>query len=365
MSTGPEVADAPRPADAGPVETAADRSLRNPYYRYLMHLGLPLAVSLAAHVGVLVFLGLKTFNILTRAQIEVGEYEASLTESLADQMDRALNWAAADPLEAPEPDLADASFESLSALDVPAFDARELDAAEPGGGGEGGGLGIGDGALALLGTGGGAGAAGTGGLGGGLGGGGPRIGQAGVWDLSVRANRIAYVIDFSGSIIVVVDDLKRELKRSIGRLKPSQSFNVIIFYSSGPGKEERGQTESFRAQLEPADEQTRREFFAWIDRKAPQGETFPLQAMQRALALDPEVVFFFSDGYFEDRIVDEINRANNRARARIYCLVFDELYLSDASGLPPAEKEGARRLRRIAEANGGAVKIVTGRDLMR
>ncbi len=345
-------------------ENPADRAARNPYYRYLMHVALPLAFSVAVHVSVVGFLAFKTFEGLGPGRIDVGEYEASLTPSAADQLDKALNWAAASPLEVPDETGLDESLHELSALDLPDVDLGELD--RPGaGGGEGPGLGIGDGALALLGTGGGAGEAGTGGFGGGLGGGGPRIGLAGVWDLSVQANRIVYVVDFSGSIIVAVDELKRELKRSIGRLKPSQQFNVVIFYSTGGGRDERVRTESFKPGLQPADEATRREFFAWIDQKAPRGGTEPLPAVQRALAMNPDAVFFFSDGYFDESVVGEISRANRVARARIHCLVFDETYLGDNSGLPPPDKEGSLRLKRIAEQNGGKVKIVTGRDLAR
>ena len=95
------------------------------------------------------------------------------------------------------------------------------------------------------------------------------------------------------------------------------------------------------------------------------GETEPLQAIQRALALQPEAIFFFSDGYFDDAIVDEIARANRPSQTRIFCLVFDELLLQDTSGLPRRETEGVRRLKRVAEGNRGQIKIVTGKDLAR
>ena len=84
--------------------------------------------------------------------------------------------------------------------------------------------------------------------------------------------------------------------------------------------------------------------------------------MKRALALGPEAIFFFSDGYFDDSVVNEIARANRAAHASIVCFVFDEILLGDNSGLP-RETDGARRLRKIAEQSGGLVKIVTGKDL--
>lgn len=372
MASKPELtrATAEPPIEFLP-QTLPDREARNPYLRYLLHVWMPLAVSLFVHVVLLAFLGLKTFEVMSRPATGVGEYAASLTESLADQMDEALRWSGDDVLNAPDDMTPAPNFDDLVNLpDLRNVNPRDLDF---GSGGEGlgglgsgdGALGVGDGALTLLGTGAGAGEAGTGGFGSGLGSGGSRIGQAGVWDLSIRANRVAYVIDFSGSILFSAAELKRELKRSIGRLRATQSFDVILFFSTGAGVDERFRTESFRPKLEPATEANRKAFFEWIDRHAPQGETRPLEAMKRALELAPEAVFFFSDGYFEDSVVTEINLANRRANARIYCLVFDEAYLDDTSGLPPQPKEGALRLKRIAEANGGKLKIVTGRDLAR
>lgn len=366
MSSSPDsTGTVTEPAPLLVPDTVVDRELRNPFYRYLMHLGLPITLSIVIHVVALILAGFYGFAVITRDAIEVGDYNASLTESLADRMKDAFQWNNLNLLETPDESEEEASFEQLmNPLDVP--DLTLSDLRDPGtGAGEGSGLGIGDGTLSLLGTGSGATEAGRGGFGQGLGGGGARIGTAGIWDLTIRANTIAYVVDFSGSILVAVDDLKRELKKSIGRLKSTQSFNVIIFYSSGGGRDERVKTETFKTKLEPAIEVTRREFFTWIDRKAPRGRTEPLGAMKRALSLSPEAVFFFSDGYFDDTVVGEINRANRRARAKIFCLVFDDQLLGDTSGLAPRETDGSRRLRRIAEANRGQVKIVTGKDLRR
>jgi hypothetical protein len=86
--------------------------------------------------------------------------------------------------------------------------------------------------------------------------------------------------------------------------------------------------------------------------------------MKRALAMRPEAIFFFSDGLFEDNVVTEIAAANKAAGTRVYCFVFDEILLSETSGLPK-ETEGARRLRKISDQNRGQVKVVTGRDLGR
>jgi hypothetical protein len=356
--------DPPPVAPSRPTfETAPDRERRNPFYRWLMHLGLPLVLSVVIHVGVFTGAALKTFAVLTRTELTVEDYEAGLVESPEDRLDEAFQWAEDVTLTTPDE-------EKLDQLDlsdfsrVNTFDESALTAGEDLGAGEGEGLGLGEGRFSLLGIGSGASEAGEGGFGSGMGGRGGQLGRAGVWGVQIQANRIVYVVDFSGSIIVAVDDLKRELKRSISDLKPSQAFNVIIFYSEGTGSGNRFKSESFESQLQPATTETRRRFYDWLDKKSPRGETEPLQSIQRALAMRPDAIFFFSDGYFDDSIVDQVTQANRAARARIVCFVFDEILLGDMSGLP-RETDGARRLRRIAEENRGVAKIVTGKDLGR
>ncbi len=357
------------PARKAEFVAPPDRARSNRYYRWLMHLGLPLGVSVAVHVVLFALLGLKTWDALAQREHEVGEYEAGLVERVDDEQAEVFRWDERALVEALPVDTSPREQMSWAELgDGGGFDAGVFDSTG-GGGGDGGGaggleagaFGLGTGRMSLLGTGGGAAGVGGGGFGSGAAGrGGARL--ADIWSVRVRADRVVYVVDFSGSIIVAVDYLKRELKRSVGRLVPGQMFNVIIFYSEGTGGQERFKSESFAAQLQPATETTRRAFFSWLDEQAPRGGTEPLQSMKRALSFGPDVVFLFSDGYFDDSVVDAVTAANEDVQARIVCLVFDEILLQDMSSLP-RETAGARRMRQIAEGNNGELKIVTGRDL--
>jgi len=314
-------------------------------------------------------MALKSWDAWAARELEVGPYQATLLQQGEQSPEEPLRWderVSEFPVAVPPPSPTD--FPVDSALKDPP--QASLTGALQGSSSELGGsplgqseLAFGAGALSLLGTGGGAAAAGTGGLGDGPGRA-ERLFDASLWNVRVPARRVIYVVDFSGSIVVAVDELKRELKRSIGRLKPGQSFNVIIFYSEGTGGQERFKTEAFAPQLQPATEPVRREFFKWLSLKVPRGETEPLPAIERALSLQPDVIFFFSDGYFDDSVVEEITRANRRTQTSIMCLVFDEILLQD-NGSFPRETEGARRMRRLAEQNRGQVKIVTGVDLQR
>ncbi len=355
------------PAAAPLPEPGADREQRNSFYRYLMHLGVPVSVSLCLHAGIMVFLAVKVFHTPARSSADVGAWEGTVVNR--DEVQSAFSWADQPLVETPEDqpmkelafspdDLRSTSLDELKELST-----GEADSAGKGSGkGEGEGFGLGEGGLRLLGTGGGAGESGSGGFGSGLGGG-TRIGRAMIYGVPIQANRIVFVVDYSGSIVVCVDDLKRELKRSIGRLLPKQSFDVILFYSTTGGGQSSAKAETFKPKLEPATDAVRREFFQWIDRKAPQGDTEPMPAIQRALELQPEAIVLLSDGFFEDKVVGEITAENKKVGARVYCLVFDDTFLADTSGLPPKDNDGSLRMKRIAEANGGQTKIVTGKDL--
>lgn len=347
------------------LSSLPDRERRNPLFRWLMHLGLPAGVSLLIHLAVLAGAGLYTFSVVAFNPVEVGQYEAGLMQRADERIQDAFQWGQEIRLATPEIEpLQELTFDDFSRVST--VTERDVMGEVGSGLGDGDGdpgLGIGEGRFSLLGTGGGAGETGSGGFGEGMGGRGG-LGRAGMWDLSIAANTIVYVVDFSGSIIVAVDDLKRELKRSVGRLRPSQAFNVIIFYSEGTGRGSRFRSESFAPNLQSATQEVREQFFTWLDAKSPRGETEPLPSVRRALSMRPEAIFFFSDGLFDDSVVGEIEQANRGRDTRVICFVFDEILLEDTSGLPN-ETQGAARLRRIAEQNRGQVKIVTGRDLGR
>lgn len=348
-------------------EPLVDRERHSPGLRFLLHLGLPAGISICLHLTLFGLLALKTWQVLrpTTEPFDASQYNVSIAETEAPDF-QGFRWPG--PATEGQVDPTNFSnFEKSIETDLRGLsNLGKPDLAEAIGGGDPGGFGLGDaGRSGVLGIGGGAGGGGGSGVGEGFGSG-RDLGVAGVWDLRVPGNTFAYVVDFSGSIIVAVDDLKRELKRSIGLLRPNQKFNVFIFYSRVAGRGEQFMTESFAPSLQDGDQETKQRFFDWIDRKAPNGSTEPLPAMKRALRLKPDAVFFFSDGYFDDNVVDEIRTANRQIHAQIHCLVFDELILSAANtGLPPRETEGAKRLKRIAEQNQGKIKVVTGDDLSR
>lgn len=345
-------------------EPLAEAEQQNPTYRMVLRLGLPIAASLVVHLILLGILALTTWEVLTRVQRAGSEYHATLTEISGADSD-ALQWsqqplltsaAPTGSLSTPAPDLS-----TLTKLDLGLRSGTSPELAGPPTGlGSGADLGVGEARSGILGAGVGANRAGGGGTSLAGGGSGRAVGTAGMWGRSVTANSVVFVVDYSGSIIVAVDDLKRELKRSIGAMRPSQNFNVVLFYS----EDDQFKTDSFAPGLQPADNATRQRFFEWLDRKSPIGRTDPLPAIRRALKMEPEAIFFLSDGDFEDKVVEAVLELN-QSKSKICCLVFDELLLQSLGSGPPQLNVNARRMRQISEENGGWMVIVTARELRR
>lgn len=338
----------------------ADREASNPFFRWMMHLGLPTMLSLGVHVGLVFAATVSTIYVGTAPErIDVGEYDAGLIDTT--DYSGGLSFESTPLFEPPSDELeALDSFSSESDFDPSQLSFDQADTTDT----SDDSLGFGTGAGGVLGIGNsGAGAAGTGGFGG-LGSG-LQVAQAGVWNLTVDAQKVVYVVDFSGSIVTVEDELTRELKRSISRLNARQSFNVILFYGRG-----RQTTDSFSGSLLPATSENKKRFIDWIRTKNAEGGTNPVPAVLRAIKQRPQAIFFFSDGRFEDRAIEQITKANRRVAAQFVCLLFDEANFEDNTDLPPAVNEQATRLKRLAELNRGgsqrkkaAYKTVTLKDL--
>lgn len=331
-------------------EPLPDLEAHNSTVRWMAHVGAPLLASLAAHGVLFIGLGFARWGV-DGGNVEGVEYNATIQDAPPPE---GFQWPAETPVEsAAAPDEWPDALPDLSQMQTPSVPpASVAESPDSGGFGE-----IGDfGRSGVIGIGSGMGeGGGRGGAGGGFGERGP---GATIFSFSAAGHRFVYVLDFSGSVIVAVDDLKRELKRSIQALTPNSQFNVVLFYETGAARQV---VDLFAPALQPATAQNKTHFYDWIGKKAPNGSTAPLDALRRALAQQPDAVFFFSDGYFENDIVRSITTANTR-QVPIHCLVFDEILINDRSGLPKMT-DGAKRMQKLAEDNRGQVKIVTGRDI--
>lgn len=188
----------------------------------------------------------------------------------------------------------------------------------------------------------------------GIGGGGDRLGGFDIGEdtggiftppaqIDDTARKIVYVVDRSGSMTDSLDIVKLELKRSLFDLAAENEFHVI-FFSSGPP------VEMPTRRLVSATDRNRGLAFEFIDGVIARGETDPSQALERAFAAKPDLIYLLTDGEFDRAVIDLIKRLNVGGKVRVYTIGF--LY------------DGGREiLTKIAADNGGEYKFVAEKDL--
>jgi hypothetical protein len=109
------------------------------------------------------------------------------------------------------------------------------------------------------------------------------------------ARRIVFVCDATGTMINRFALLRMELARAIRQLQPVQSYNVVFFRdrdaaaASGEG-----------LLLASVDNLRRTQQF--LEDLSPSGQTNPLPALKFAFAQKPELVYFLTDGEFNNLV---------------------------------------------------------------
>lgn len=162
---------------------------------------------------------------------------------------------------------------------------------------------------------------------------------------SVRGVRsVVYVVDRSGSMVDTFPHVRAELKRSIASLRRSQKFHVIFFNSGEP-------LESPPRRLVNAIEGNRRQFFAFLDTVDPSGGTHPENALQKALSLEPDLIYLLSDGInFDPNLPERLDEWNRARHTRIFTIAY----------LDPGGRE---MLEAVAREHRGEFKFVSEFDL--
>ncbi len=207
-----------------------------------------------------------------------------------------------------------------------------------------GGLGLAGGGEGALGAGGG----GSGGGFGGVTGDGP---VSGFFGQRGNAYKVVYVIDTSGSLAWMFDPVKRALIESIDQLRPTQSFHVIFAGGRPVELPERRLVPAIAAYKEPAKK--------FIRELVPELQCDPVAAMQRAFAVEPELVYFLTDGDFGlagKELIARLRQWNADKRVHITTIGFGvKLTNTQLAGQPVGEPI----LRQIAEEHGGHFRWVS------
>jgi hypothetical protein len=133
----------------------------------------------------------------------------------------------------------------------------------------------------------------------------------------VEGKRVVYVIDRSASMGLGdgLSAARRELLASLGRLLPSTHFQVIFYNREAEVLRLGG-----RSDLLPASADNVRAAARRLEHLRAEGGTNHLQALMRALSLEPDVIFFVTDA--ADLSLDQVRlvtRANG-GRAVIHAI---------------------------------------------
>jgi hypothetical protein len=180
-------------------------------------------------------------------------------------------------------------------------------------------------------------------------GGGP---GSGFFGTAGNARRIVYVVDRSGSMFDTFDYVREELKRSISRLKPMQSFHVIFFSAGEP-------QENPPKQMVPAVGSYKTKAFEFLGGIVPEGQTKPERAIERAFKVThkgkhAQLIYLLTDGEFDAEVVGKISRMQASLRTKIKINTIGFVFHA-----------GEKLLQRIADQNGGMYKFVSRDDLGR
>ena len=191
---------------------------------------------------------------------------------------------------------------------------------------------------------------GDGGSGGGTGGGdglGNGTGQGdgdGFFGMDLAGERFVFVVDASrsmnhpypGEAKSRFGRVKLELYRTIQKLTPDQSFFVVFFNTEPIPMPAPGMVRANPALTRP--------YLEWIFSTRATGQTDPQPALLAALRVNPDKIYFLTDGDFSHRSVRAVREAN-RNRIPIHTIGF-------------GGQEGEKNLQEIARDSRGTYQFI-------
>lgn len=158
------------------------------------------------------------------------------------------------------------------------------------------------------------------------------------------ANRIVYILDFSGSMSdgVKLDRMLLELKKSVNRL-PSDHYFYIVFF------DDQALPMPVPA-LVQASVTNKNLYFAWADTEsigaASGGGTDPSTALELVLkTMRPQAIYLLTDGMFvdNDKVFSIINRENVKRKVQINTIALHDRSNEIAMQRIAAENHGEYR----------------------
>ncbi len=171
-------------------------------------------------------------------------------------------------------------------------------------------------------------------------------GETAFVDIRDSGKRFVYVVDCSGSMVGDRMAFARaQLISSINLLEPTQHFQILFYNTKTRAMKIRGQTGNA---LYAANAQNTSAAIRAIRQIRPDDGTRHAPAIERALQLGADVIFFLTDGHDRPLSVGDLERIRklNNGRTRIHCIEFGQGPLLGAQSW----------LRTLAARNAGQYK---------
>lgn len=170
-------------------------------------------------------------------------------------------------------------------------------------------------------------------------------------------NHFVYLVDSSNSMRNF-NEARAELLRSIESLREDQRF-YVIFYDQQPDYmrlTNAGQDESTSVRASPAAKLALRRWAMTITQE--RGKS-PVEVLEFALSLRPDVIFLLSDGEFSMRTEEVIRERNRRENLFGDSQLVSIIHTIRYPGYSVTEaRKAEQQMRRIAEDNGGQYRNV-------
>lgn len=173
--------------------------------------------------------------------------------------------------------------------------------------------------------------------------------EARFFGVASSVRRVVYIVDHSGSMLDNFESARKEIVRSTSALAPTQFFAVVLV-------SDRVDVPTGRQMLaaSPVNIKNTVESLQKVRAEGQNDDLLaPFQtAFERAFALNPEAIFFLTDGRFGKKLPDVVARLNAGRKVRINTLA-----------LVSEEREYREALQRLAQANGGEYRFVPEREI--
>lgn len=195
-------------------------------------------------------------------------------------------------------------------------------------------------------------------------GGGTQIGpKVGLLRVGGNAYKVVYILDRSGGMVSTWRSLASEVRNEVTKLKPIQSFAIIMCGTYDNLTQQTGYQAPFivgGSALIKAEKKNKEHVFTEMENiKVGDGNDGTLQPFEDsfnlAFRLKPQLVYFLTDGAFDPKLLEVVTKLNKDKKVHINTIAYGGAKEDDGTDKAVYREQ----LRRMASENGGLFAHIT------